>query len=138
MNRRAPRRRDRAQRGIVLLEVMVSILIFSIGLLGLLGLQARAISFSTDAEDRNRAALLANEISTTMWVTRSVAVVTSAGNPSWDARVADMTKGGLPNGLVTVTPVTATSADIVISWLPYSRASTDSRSQLRTRVVLPL
>ena len=50
------------QQGFALLEVLVSILIFSFGVLGLDRLQARAITLSTDAEDRNRAALLASDI----------------------------------------------------------------------------
>ena len=50
-----------------LIEVLVSLLIFSFGFLGLIGMQARAVQLSTDAEDRSRAALLANDIVTTMW-----------------------------------------------------------------------
>ena len=53
-----------SQSGVALIEVLISILLFSLGILGLIGLQARAISFSVDAEDRNRAALFANEIAT--------------------------------------------------------------------------
>jgi type IV pilus assembly protein PilV len=51
-----------------LIEALVSILIFSFGVLGLIGLQASAINFSVDAEDRNRAALFANEIASSMWL----------------------------------------------------------------------
>lgn len=128
----------RTQRGVALLEVLVSVLIFSIGLLGLLGLQARAISLSTDAEDRNRAALLANEIASTMWLSRSVSSVPAGAGSAWQTRVADVSKDGLPDGQVTVTPdVTNNRADIVISWRPSTRPDSD-RSQLRTRVVLPL
>ena len=46
-----------------LIEVLVSILIFSFGVLGLIGLEASAINYSVDAEDRSRAALFASEIS---------------------------------------------------------------------------
>lgn len=135
--RHRARRIHHPQKGVALLEVLVSVLIFSIGLLGLLGLQARAVSLSVDAEDRNRAALLANEIATTMWISRSVAIVTGAGSP-WQTRVADAKKDGLANGVVTVTPVAGTtnSADILISWKPPSHGS-DAGSVLRTRVVLP-
>lgn len=52
----------KSQTGLSLIEVMISILIFSIGILGLVGLQARAVQFSSDSEDRNRAALLADEL----------------------------------------------------------------------------
>lgn len=127
--------RKRAQVGVALLEVLVSLLLFSFGVLGLIGLQARAVTFSVDAEDRNRAALLANEIATTMWLNKSVTVVTGTGSP-WQTRVSDPSKDGLPNGVVSVTAVSANSADITITWRPPQRASTDS-SQLTTRVTLP-
>ena len=40
----------------------------SVGLLGLIGLQARAVNFSVNAEDRNRAALFANDVASGMWL----------------------------------------------------------------------
>ena len=128
------------QSGVALLEVLVSILLFSLGILGLIGLEARAISLSTDAEDRNRAALLANDIASAMWLGKSVTVDTSAGS-AWQTRVGDTTKGGLPNGAVTVTAVSGTtnSADIQITWKAPDRAkaSTEQSSTLTTRVTLP-
>ncbi|RSZ34471.1 MULTISPECIES: type IV pilus modification protein PilV [unclassified Variovorax] len=123
------------QSGFALLEVLVSILIFSFGVLGLVGLQARAISLSTDAEDRNRAALLANDIASAMWLGKSVTVDTSAGS-AWQKRVADPANGGLPNGGVTVTSVASNSADITITWRAPARADTDG-STFSTRVTLP-
>ncbi|RSZ37537.1 fimbrial assembly protein [Variovorax beijingensis] len=122
----------RGQTGIALLEVLVSVLLFSLGLLGLIGLQARAISFSSDAEDRNRAALLANEAVALMWLNKSVNV--PAGElSSWQSRVADPLAGGLPSGDGQVN-VSGTAATVVIKW----RAPThDADSQLTTRVVLP-
>lgn len=128
------------QSGIALLEVLVSLLLFSLGILGLIGLQARAVSLSTDAQDRNRAALLANDIASAMWLGKSVAVNTGAGSV-WQKRVGDAAKAGLPNGAVTVTAVAGTpnSADIVITWKAPGRASekTEQSSTLTTRVTLP-
>ena len=132
---RAPR--TRRQRGVALLEVMVSILLFSIGLLGLLGLQARAISMSVDAEDRNRAALFANEIASSMWLSNSSVVDVDAGSPSWKDRVKDATASGLSKGLVTVTAVTPRSADIQITWKAPQRDDSEQDSRLVTRVTLP-
>ncbi|AMM24846.1 type IV pilus modification protein PilV [Variovorax sp. PAMC 28711] len=125
------------QRGIALLEVLVSILLFSLGILGLVGLQARAVTTSVDAEDRGRAALLANEIASTMWLTDSVTV----NGTAWQARVSAPTTGGLSNGTVTITPVAGTtnSADILIQWRSPTRtaSSANAGSQLSTRVTLP-
>jgi type IV pilus assembly protein PilV len=132
------RPRQSRQAGVALLEVLVSILLFSLGLLGLIGLQARAISFSVDAEDRNRASLIANEIATTMWLNKSVTVATGTGS-DWEARVKDQTKGGLPSGEVSVTAVSGTtnSADILVQWKAPQRLSSEAKSQLTTRVTLP-
>ncbi|MDQ0025750.1 type IV pilus assembly protein PilV [Variovorax paradoxus] len=131
-NREATAKR---QTGVALLEVLVSVLLFSLGILGLIGLQTRAISFSSDAEDRNRAALLANDIASEMWLTKSVTIDTSKGS-AWQTRVSSADKGGLPNGAVEVTAASAISADIKITWQAPARA-TGEQSTLVTRVTLP-
>ena len=127
----------RSQRGVALIEVLVSILLFTLGILGLIGLQSRAIGFSVDAEDRNRAALLANEIASVMWINRTV-VVPAASLTAWQTKVADPTNSGLPNGAGTVTNVSANSADVRITWRAPSRLATDADSQLTTRVTVNL
>lgn len=135
--------RARASSGFAMIEVLVSLLIFSFGLLGMAGMLARSLTISIDAEDRNRAALLANEIASTMWLKNSISVDTTA----WQTRVSDMTNGGLPNATLTVTAVsgatnsagTANAADIAIAWRAVTRESTatNASSKLLTRVVLP-
>lgn len=140
----------RAQFGVALIEALISILIFSFGVLGLIGLEARAINFSVDAEDRNRAALFASEVASNMWLNNSVAVnATSVPTlATLQAAVADPTKTGLPNGTLAVNPVasitnasgTVIGADIVITWQPPSDGSTvtpATQSTLTTRVILP-
>jgi type IV pilus assembly protein PilV len=57
----------RAQRGAFLLEALIGILIFSLGILGIVGLQARAIRFTNDAEYRAEAMYLANSLIAQMW-----------------------------------------------------------------------
>ena len=124
----------RGQAGVALLEVLVSVLLFSLGVLGLIGLQARAINLSIDAEDRNRAALIANDIAATMWTTRTVVIDAAA----WTTRASNPQAGGLPSGNVTITSDAMTnSADIVITWRPPQRATTEPVSRLTTRVTLP-
>lgn len=66
----APRR----QRGMMLIEALIALLIFSIGILGIIGLQASAVQQSTDAKNRAEAAYLADQLMGRMWVdNRSVA-----------------------------------------------------------------
>lgn len=55
------------QTGATLLESLVAILIFSFGLLGLIGLQAASIRNTAEAKYRADAAFLANQIIGEMW-----------------------------------------------------------------------
>lgn len=59
------------QRGATLLEAMVGILIFSLGILALVGMQALAIKQVTDAKYRSDASFFANQIIGEMWVNRA-------------------------------------------------------------------
>jgi type IV pilus assembly protein PilV len=51
----------------MLLEALISIAIFSIGILGLIGLQSAALKSANDARQRAAAAFYANQIIGTMW-----------------------------------------------------------------------
>ena len=61
-------RTNRHQAGVMLIEALIGILIFSIGILALLGMQGAAIKNTTDAKYRSEAALLASQIVGQMWV----------------------------------------------------------------------
>jgi type IV pilus assembly protein PilV len=129
------------QRGIALIEALVAILIFSFGVLGLIALEASAVNFAVDSEDRNRAALFASEVASAMWTAGSVDTIGNAQlvaqNAIWQVNIGNPTTTGLANGTLTVNPVTAKSADIVITWRPPARAAASSNSTLTTRVILP-
>lgn len=60
-----------SQKGSALLEALFAILIFSLGILALLGLQAVSIKNSIDAKYRSDASYLANQIIGQMWVDRT-------------------------------------------------------------------
>lgn len=123
-----------SQSGVALIEVLVSVLLFSLGILGLIGLQTRAISLSIDAEDRNRAALIANDIAAVMWTTRTVAI----DSATWTTRARNLQAGGLPGANVQITSdITANTADILITWRPPQRATGEQDSRLTTRIALP-
>lgn len=57
----------RAQSGVMLIEALIALLIFSVGVLGIVGLQSTAAKVSGDARYRSEAALLANELIGRMW-----------------------------------------------------------------------
>lgn len=121
-SRSMPAPRRVAQRGVMLLEVLVSILIFSFGILGVVAMQARAAQLSVNAEDRNRAALLANEMATAMQLQGSNDVTGNAAMAAyytaWQTRVGTATGSGLPGGTGTVSAVVANVATITVQWTP--------------------
>src|SRR5207249_11383455 len=80
----APKR----ENGVMLLEALIAILIFSIGILAVVGLQAVSIRNVTDSKHRTEAAFLANNLLSQMW--------TDAANI---ARHADPGSGGVPTRL---------------------------------------
>jgi type IV pilus assembly protein PilV len=59
------------QSGVMLLEALIGILIFSLGILALVGMQAIAVKLSTDARDRAEASNLASQLIGEMWVNRA-------------------------------------------------------------------
>ena len=61
-----------AQRGSVMLEALIAVMIFAIGILGTIGLQAKIIGLSTDARYRTDATFLANQIIAQIWVDPTV------------------------------------------------------------------
>jgi type IV pilus assembly protein PilV len=125
----------RRTRGLSMIEVLVAIVLISFGILGLASLMARAVQFSVSAEDSQRAALLASEITTTMWgantVTLPAGVVTA-----WAARVADPVVAGLPNGVGTV-DVAANVARVTVQWRA-PRAAVGEENRYVTDVVIPV
>jgi type IV pilus assembly protein PilV len=56
------------QAGSMLLEGLISVLLFSVGILAIVGLQAASIKMSGDAKYRSDANLLANELIGQMWL----------------------------------------------------------------------
>lgn len=56
------------QSGVMLLEALIGILVFSLGILALVGMQTVAMRVSADARDRTEASNLASEIIGQMWL----------------------------------------------------------------------
>jgi type IV pilus assembly protein PilV len=59
---------SRSQSGSALLEGLIAILIFSVGILAIVGMEATAVQNSGDAKYRTDAALVANQLIGQMWV----------------------------------------------------------------------
>jgi type IV pilus assembly protein PilV len=111
-----------AQQGIVLLEALIAVLLFSMGVLALVGLQATMIKNTADSKLRSDASYLAQQRIGLMW---SDPIPASLAN---FAEVAADISTLLPNGTRTVT-VTTTGAAAVPPLIP---------STLTTRVTVTI
>lgn len=130
-----------SERGFALIEVLVSLVIFSLGVVGLMGMQTRALQASTDAQDRSMAAMLANSATSEMWAIKSTSLSDTAVD-AWKEQVS----ASLPRGEGEITENTSGSdATISIKWLSNTRKvkstsdSTDgeAKNQFITKVVIP-
>lgn len=107
----------RLPRGFTLIEVLVAVLILSIGLLGIVGLQARAIQYSVSTEDLSRATRLADEAAFAILDQRSVPL-RAATYLAWQNRVQDP-QTGFANGVGEISAPDANGiVRISIRWSP--------------------
>lgn len=101
----------RLEDGVILLEALIAILLFSIGILGLVGLQAASIKNVNEAAYRAEASALATSFFSTIWTDTSAKSVDNvrdsyaSGKPGFDAWV-NRTKsaGTLPGIDLTALP----------------------------------
>ena len=61
----------KSQSGVMLLEALIGILIFSMGVLALVGMQALAIKVATESRERAEASNLASQLIGEMWINRA-------------------------------------------------------------------
>ncbi|MGZ8252499.1 MAG: type IV pilus modification PilV family protein [Methylophilaceae bacterium] len=98
---------DKKHSGFVLLEALIALLIFSMGILALVGLQGVMIKGTTEAKNRSDASFVAQREIAMMWA-NPIALGAFAGT----AAVAE-----LPNGQKTTVVDTASgSATVTITW----------------------
>ena len=120
-----------SQQGVILLEALIGILIFSLGVLALVAMQAVSVSNVSNARYRTEAAFLANEIISEIWVDRGAGyanlasyAVTSgsaSGVPAqrWVQKVRTQLPGttALPPEVAIVTPAAGgRQVTVTIRW----------------------
>jgi type IV pilus assembly protein PilV len=117
-------RRTRPRRiapGIALIEALVGILIFAMGVLGIVGLQAAMTKAQTSGKFRGDASYLANGLIGAMWaddVTNNLSKYATAGCATyspcsdWSAKVA----GALPGGSADIAVDAARNVTVTIQW----------------------
>lgn len=105
------------QRGSVLLEALIAVLLFSIGILAIVAMQGTAVQITSDAKYRADAALLANQLIGEMWASdrapdvlktkfQGGAGTNGTGYTTWLAKVQTTLPGTAANSpVVTVNEV---------------------------------
>jgi len=101
------------ERGVMLIEALVAILIFSIGILAVVGMQAIAIKDVTSAKYRSEAAFLTQELLSQMWTDNGnigTYAYTGAGAPPAKIQVwVNKVQSTLPDGANQLPSVTLTN-----------------------------
>ena len=131
--------RPHRQGGFSLIEALVAILIFSFGVLALIGLQVTSVRQSSSAKYRSDAALLANQLIGQMWVTDRLATNMQAnfntGGAQYNAWAATVS-GALPGatGANVPTVVVAANGQVTVRlfWKAPNEQPTDPVHQYTT------
>ena len=135
------------QSGFTLLEVMIAVLVLSIGLLGLAGLMASSIRNAHSAYQRTQATWLAYDLIDRMRVNRGAAIASTnnynilmgaatssstglAGTDvtGWKTAIANTLPAG--DGSVTVVPLTRV-VNVIVQWNDSRGTGGTSTQQLR-------
>jgi type IV pilus assembly protein PilV len=124
-------RLKQSNSGMVLLEVLISLLLFSFGVLGLVSVQVVATQNSVNSQDRAVASILANDMVSQMWIKNSSSVASITGEVNaWKLRVHDSV---LSNATGDVTDVGGL-ATITVTWKAPSKSGADHVNQYVTSV----
>ncbi|MBI1173809.1 MAG: type IV pilus modification protein PilV [Sideroxydans sp.] len=131
------------QSGSVILEALIAILIFSVGILALVGMQATAINNVSDAKYRADAGFLTDQIIGMMWANRVATTVSGVTTYAPDPTFACNTASGvcanatvqqwaasdvaaaLPNSTANIA-ILGSQASVTLTWQP-PKASTPHR-----------
>lgn len=104
----------KTQGGAVILEALIAILIFSMGILALIGLQAAMIKNTTDSRYRAEATFVAQQILGRIWVydQNNIADIVELINAD------DSISAALPEGEHEVAALGGGLVNVTISWQP--------------------
>lgn len=110
------------QRGVMLIEALIGLLIFMLGILALIGMQGIAMQYTIDAKFRSEASFLTNQIIGTMWVDRANigAYDTSFGTgttqrTAWISSVQETLPGATAGNAPTIA-ISGRQATVTVSW----------------------
>ncbi|AIY43269.1 Type IV fimbrial biogenesis protein PilV [Collimonas arenae] len=120
----------------MLIEGLIAIFIFSMGILAIVGLQSVSVKQVSDASYRSQAAVLSNTLIGTMWVSdHTTATMQSnfnspngAGYIAWLANVS----AALPQSSATVNVDSQNIVTVTVKWLAPSEVANTTKHQYVT------
>jgi type IV pilus assembly protein PilV len=119
------------QDGIVLIEAMIAILIFSIGVLGIVGLQAVMVSGSAEAKYRNEASFFANrllgEMATADRASAADLTPFSTGGARYTTWYNDIKNAAISAGLLGLPGATSNPPSVTVAAGPNNASGRPSR-----------
>ncbi len=122
------------QVGSVLLESLIAVLIFFVGLIALVGISSQAIDLVGESKSRSDASYLADELIGELWTnTASIGTFESSAEfTNWQDRVRSLIG---PAASATMTP-NGNQLTIVISWPDKRSSSTSATHRYETTAVV--
>ena len=106
----------------MLIEALIGMLIFMLGILALIGMQAVAMQYTIDAKYRSEASFLTNQIIGTMWVDRaslaSYDTTSGAGTTqrtAWISSVQETLPGATAANAPTIA-ISGQQATVTVLW----------------------
>ena len=106
------------QGGATILEILISILILSLGILALVGLQAKTLTAAHDAKYRVEATTYADQIIGVMWADRAnlanYQTFAAPAAATWRTEVMN----ALPGSTTPTIAVNGTQVSVTVNWRP--------------------
>lgn len=123
------------QTGVMLIEALIAILIFSIGILAVVGMQGTAIKNVTQSKSRSDAAMLANQLIAQMWADKgNIAQYNYPGSGTIPAKLGTITPPAGWIGQVSKLPGATTALPIINVPAPGALAPTVSGATVKIQI----
>jgi type IV pilus assembly protein PilV len=124
------------QTGVMLIEALIAILIFSIGILAVVGMQGTAIKNVTQSKSRSDAAMLANQLIAQMWADKgNIGLYNYPGSGTIPARLGSLSP--TPTGWigqVSKLPGATTALPVITVPAPGTPAATASGATVQIQI----
>jgi len=128
------------QRGVMLLEALIGVLLFSIGIIALMGMQASALANVSESKYRTEAAFLANEMVAEM--NRNVAEVrvfnnaNPTGMKAFPVTAANYNYSETPGNGGSAPTVSTAAGDNVLDWVARVKSTLPGNSALGPTITI--